>query len=80
MQPHSVGFSLTLVPKRKKILEQGCSRQVWTLRLRSRPPLTQGLRVLLQMRIIWKIGAVNLFKRNMAEKDICCAQVSFPGL
>ena len=31
------------------------------------------LRALLQMWMIWKIGAVILFKKNMVEKDICRA-------
>ena len=47
------------------------SAPVWTLHLRSRPRLTQGSKVLFQIWIIWKIGAIILFKTNMAEKDIC---------
>ena len=37
------------------------------------PLLRQGLRVFFRMWIICKIGAVILFKRNMAEKDVCRA-------
>ena len=47
------------------------SAPVWTLRLRSRPRLTQGSKVLFQIWIIWKIGAIILFKTSMAGKDIC---------
>ena len=45
-------------------------RGVWTLRHRSRLPLMHRSRVLFRMWIIWKIGAVILFKSNMTEKDI----------
>ena len=71
-RPYATSFlgillSLTLMPKVKRPW-----RRVWTLHICSRPALTQGLRVLFRMWINWKIGAVILFKRNMAEKDVCC--------
>ena len=52
--------------KSKKTLEMSLD-----LMPRSRPPLIQGLRVLFQIWIIWKIGAVILLKKNMTEQDIC---------
>ena len=57
-------LSLTLMPKRKRAW-----RRVKTLCIRSGPSLTQVLKVLFRMWIIWKIGAVILLKRNTAEKD-----------
>ena len=62
------GFSLWLLCQKVK----RPWRQVWTLCLSSRVPLTLGLRILLWMRIIWKSNAIILSKRNMAEKDVCC--------
>ena len=69
-RPYATSFPglllyLTLMPKRRPW------RRIWTLRLCSRPPLMQGSMVLFQMWIIWKIGNVILFKRNMTEKGIC---------
>ena len=66
-----------LIPGASSVFDVWCQklkrpwRRVWTLRLPSRLPLTQGLRVLFRMWIIWKIDTVILFKRNMAEKDVC---------
>ena len=55
-------------------------RRVWTLSLRSRPPLTQGWRVLFRMWIIWKIGAVILIKRKYGRKRrLPRTHVSFSG-
>ena len=50
-------------------------RRVRTWRHRSKPLLTQDLRVLFRMWIIWKISTIILFKRNIAEKDICRTHV-----
>ena len=58
------------MPKRKRPW-----RQVSISHLCSRPPLMQGLRVLIWMWIIWKISAIILFKRNMAEQDVCHAHM-----
>ena len=69
MQPRSRGFSLWRWCQKIK----RPWRCVWTLRLRSKHPLTQGLRVLFRMWIIWKLRAIILFERNMAERDVCRA-------
>ena len=72
-KPYATSFpglllSLTLMPKSKRPW-----RRVRTLRLRSRPKLTQALRVLSRIWIIWKIDTVIWFKRDMAEQDVCRA-------
>ena len=50
-------LTLTLMPKSKKTLETSLDLTP----SRSRPPFMQGLTVLFQMSIIWKIGTVILF-------------------
>ena len=64
-----------LVPRALMSKSKSPWRRVWAIHLRSRPPLTQGSRVLFRMWVIWKIGAIILFKRNMAEKDVCRAHM-----
>ena len=56
---------LTLISKSKKTLGL-----VQTLCLRLRLPLRQGLRVLFRMWVIWKIGAIVLFKTNMPHTQL----------
>ena len=68
----SVQNLYNLVPVGFSLLWQ-CQKVKGPLRLRSRPLLMQGLRFLFRTWIIWKIGTVILFKRTMAEKDICHA-------
>ena len=69
-RPYATSFpgfllSFTLMPKSKKNL-----RTSWDLTLSFKTSIGATLRVLFQMWIIWKISAVILFKRNMAEKDV----------
>ena len=69
-RPYATSFpgfllSFTFMPKSKKNL--GTS---WDLTLSFKTSVGASLRVLFQMWIIWKIGAVILFKRNLAEKDV----------
>ena len=78
-RPYATSFpglllTLTLMWKSKKTLEKSLD-----LCLYSRPPLRQVSRALFQMWIIWKIGAIILFKTNMAEKDVCRSH-TFPSL
>ena len=63
-------FSLTLIPKSKKILEASLN-----LTPLLKTSLDARSRVLFRKWIIWKIGAVILFKRDMAEKDILRAHM-----
>ena len=63
-------FSLTLIPKSKKTLEASLN-----LTPLFKTSLDARSRVLFRKWIIWKIGAVILFKRNMVEKDIWCAHM-----
>ena len=73
-RPYAILFaglllSLTLMPKSKKTL--GTS---FNLTPSFKISVDTRERVLFRMWIIWKIGPVILFKRNMTEKDVCYAQ------
>ena len=73
-RPYAISFprlllSLTLMQKSKKTMETSLDL---TPSFKT-SQLTQGLRVLFRMWVIWKTSAVILFKRNMAEKNVCRA-------
>ena len=63
-------FSMVLMSKSKKT-----SGDVWTLRLHSRPPLTQGSRVLFRMWIICKFCCRNFIQKKYGRKNVCHAHV-----
>ena len=72
LRPYAISFlgllSLTLMPKSERNLET--SLYLTPLFKTSVDARVEGL---VSNWIIWKIGAVILFKRNIAEKDVCRA-------
>ena len=61
-------LTLTLTSKNKKILKTSLDHM-----LSCKTSVGSRVNGLVPVWIIWKIGALILFKRNMAEKDLCRA-------
>ena len=73
-RPYATSFpglllSLALISKSKKTLETSLDLKPWF-----KTSVDAKSRILFQMWIIWKTSTVILFKRNMAEKDVCRAR------
>ena len=76
-RPYATSFwglllSLTLMPKSKKTMETSLD-----LTLSFKTSIDARIEGLVSNVDYLEFGTVILFKRNMAEKDICCTDVSF---